>query len=1151
MNISDLHSIQTRFLRSANLERDFADPSALVGYIVTNHINSSLKRLAAGLDPKSGQRAWRITGDYGSGKSSFALLLAHLLSGREKELPTKIRTNIDFTELRKVERRFVPVLINGSREPLAVAVLRTVERAVRESYDKRNSSEVLGRIGKTLSKDVAAIDDREAVSIILDANRELIAKKRGRGLFIIIDELGKFLEFAALHPERQDIFFLQQLAEASSRSGKEPIFVVGLLHQGFNAYADRLSQASQKEWEKVAGRFEEILFDQPLDQVVHLIAAALNAKRDLLPGGINKCAKTVMRQVVEWGWLGNSVSATVLTQSAADIYPLHPTVIPVLVRLFSRFGQNERSLFSFLSSSEPHGLQSFCSQKPATNTFFRLSDLYDYAASSFGHRLSVQSYRNHWNHIDSLIRSFPARDEVERSVLKAAGILNLVNSPELTPTEEALVLAVSGDADAAVVRAAINRLHKQSHILYQRGRSGGYCLWSHASVDLEGAYEEAGKAVAHNMRVSMRIKDYLDSRPIVARRHYIQTGNLRHFDISYCGADDLKDEIGRPLEKADGRIIVTLCENAEECIAGEAAAKGHRGNPELLVGMTEPLSNLEKLLHEVERWEWVQKNTPELQEDRYANEEVLRQLEASRQTLEKQIQYYTGLRQSSQTAASSLRWFNDGKRVKIGTNKEITTYLSSLCDDLYGSAPKIQNELVNRRSISTAAASARMRLIERMFAAADKPYLGMDSTKKPPEMSIYLSILRQAKLHIEKKSCWALNEPKTGHDTDPLNIAPGIRCVLEMLESSPDVRVNVSRFFAALRTRPYGIRDGVIPILLALVIVNHQHEIALYENGTFLSRVGSDELQRLIKNPGAFDLQYCRVQGIRLTLFEQLLNALNVRKNGSAEVLDIVRPLCTYVSELPPYSLQTKRLAKGTLAVREHILSAREPVKLLFTDLPSVLGYGPFVSDGTKEKRSDAQQFSLALKTCIDELRMAHSELNERIRQKLLDAFDLCNAHCSFQEFRSLVSERAEKLIVCVKEPDLKAFCFRLKDDQLSEPDWIESVAAGVANTPPTRWRDEDEQTFEEGLTRLARRFAKLESLNYQGGGKHVEDSLRVAVTRNDGTEQDEVICLSKSEDAKVGVLENTIRHMLPDDKKISAAAMSRIIWDLLKKVDK
>jgi hypothetical protein len=95
----------------------------------------------------------------------------------------------------------------------------------------------------------------------------------------------QFLEFAALHPDRQDILILQQLAELSCRSGQQPIITVGLLHQGFHAYTDQLSQSSQREWEKVAGRFEELLFDQPLDQITHLIANALNLRPSSTPRG--------------------------------------------------------------------------------------------------------------------------------------------------------------------------------------------------------------------------------------------------------------------------------------------------------------------------------------------------------------------------------------------------------------------------------------------------------------------------------------------------------------------------------------------------------------------------------------------------------------------------------------------------------------------------------------------------------------------------------------------------------------------------------------------------------------------------------------------------------------------------------------------------
>src|ERR1044072_3044228 len=107
--ISDLFQIQNRFLRSAHLERDFADPKALRGYVLTPQTQTYLERLAAGLDPNSGQRAWRITGDFGTGKSSFALVTAHLFGGKSNDLPVRLRQAINFKKLEISQPRLLPV----------------------------------------------------------------------------------------------------------------------------------------------------------------------------------------------------------------------------------------------------------------------------------------------------------------------------------------------------------------------------------------------------------------------------------------------------------------------------------------------------------------------------------------------------------------------------------------------------------------------------------------------------------------------------------------------------------------------------------------------------------------------------------------------------------------------------------------------------------------------------------------------------------------------------------------------------------------------------------------------------------------------------------------------------------------------------------
>jgi hypothetical protein len=413
--ISELFHVRSRFLRSAHLERDFQDPAAVSGYVITDFARACLARMADGLKPLSGQRAWRMTGDYGSGKSSFALLLAHWFAGRDSSLPSDIRKVLGVQQFGVQRPRFLPVLVTCSRQPLTVSILNSLHSAVSQAYGRAKCKTAV-RVERLLQTKREPSED-EVFNVILEINQQLISDGKCRGLLLILDELGKFLEFAALHPLRQDVFLLQRLAEAASRSRTEPLFVVCLLHQGFNAYADHLNQAAQREWEKIAGRFEEIVFNQPIEQSAQMIASALNIRAQEIPKAQVHDLKRSMTSTLELGWFGAAPSKN-LVECAAQLYPLHPTVLPVLIRIFRRFGQNERSLFSFLLSNEPFGLQAFSERNIRDNERYRLDNLYDYVRTNFGHRLAVQSYRSHWNLIDSVVESFATEDEVLRCRLR-------------------------------------------------------------------------------------------------------------------------------------------------------------------------------------------------------------------------------------------------------------------------------------------------------------------------------------------------------------------------------------------------------------------------------------------------------------------------------------------------------------------------------------------------------------------------------------------------------------------------------------------------------------------------------------------------------------------------------------------------------------
>ena len=89
----------------------------------------------------------------------------------------------------------------------------------------------------------------------------------------MIDELGKFLEYATQSPTRGDTFVLQSLAELADRSAKTPLFLMTILHQAFELYAERAGKSQREEWAKIQGRFEDVAFAEPTEQVLRLVGA--------------------------------------------------------------------------------------------------------------------------------------------------------------------------------------------------------------------------------------------------------------------------------------------------------------------------------------------------------------------------------------------------------------------------------------------------------------------------------------------------------------------------------------------------------------------------------------------------------------------------------------------------------------------------------------------------------------------------------------------------------------------------------------------------------------------------------------------------------------------------------------------------------------
>ena len=309
--LDKLVAVSPRFARSISLVRDAHRTDALQGYILTPTGRDVLHRLSDALRGDSPTRAWSITGPYGSGKSAFALFTAQLLSG-EEEVRNPARKflaahDADLSErffgasgpLPRRAGRLCPVLVTGSRQPLEKALAASLASSLRAIAQRGRPPQIVERLERIAEQ--TSVSGTAIVGLFEEAGDylERFGHAAG-GILLIVDELGKFLEYGATNPDQGDVFVLQELAEAATRS-KRPFLFVTILHQAIDRYAEHMSGGRRAEWAKVQGRFEDVAFEERTEQLLRLLAHAIRHSGDeacLKP--LRRQAKTLAQEAARW-----------------------------------------------------------------------------------------------------------------------------------------------------------------------------------------------------------------------------------------------------------------------------------------------------------------------------------------------------------------------------------------------------------------------------------------------------------------------------------------------------------------------------------------------------------------------------------------------------------------------------------------------------------------------------------------------------------------------------------------------------------------------------------------------------------------------------------------------------------------------------------
>jgi hypothetical protein len=1025
--LSDHVSVAPRYQRSIRIDADFGQADPLSGYVLQGSARDALTttlRLAT-----NGQGAFTWTGPYGGGKSSLALALASYSLGRGPAYREAKQLLGDVPEVADVFGRapkdWLCVPVSGRRGnpvgDLREALASAIAGAPGHARTKRSRME--------------AADGRDIVERL---QREVEARPKG-GVLVIVDELGKYLEGAADHAI--DIHFFQDLAEAANRS-EGRLIVVGVLHQAFERYADRLGQSVQDEWRKVQGRFADVPIITAVDEVIELIGRAVTTERSHPQS--HPIAAIVASEIAE----RRPGVPKDLAERLDDCWPLNPAAAALLGPITRRrFSQNERSLFGFLASAEPSGFTEFLQRTTlASGKTFGPAELWDYLQVNLEPAIMASPDGHRWAQAaEAIARAGRDGTHLRLQIAKTVAVIDLFSNGSGLAASSRTIAASLGHSDADVEEQLAD-LVKISALVYRR-HLGAYAIYAGSDFDIEGEIEAR---IAERGRLEIAsLNDLASLQPILAKRHYAEYGTPRWFDaqIGELAPQGLGPKDVRVSAGAAGKFLLLLPgidvdPGQAEASLIEVSRTEHRHGLPVIVGLASNSADIRKTAIELEAARDVRNESPELAGDAAARREI----DARIAHLSAQLEGL--LREGFERA----HWFDTGKPLDL---RSLSYGLSQAASDIarrtFRQAPIVHSELINRRRPSSNSNAALRALLHAIVVGRGEQHFGIKGY--PAEKGLAVTVLERAGLYVRQGERWDFVPPGETSTFAPLwSLTDGL------LEAGE--QVGVADIYRAWGEPPYGVQQGVMPLLLVTYLFSRRHSTAIYAKEAFQPAISDLVMDLLLQDPDHIALRSVPTDAANAVALKEFAAVASefVEEAPSEEPLDIAQALVQFAYSLPNWSRKAQAtLSKQAIDVRRLLLDADDPYQLLFVDIPEAL-------------EASGEGTAPALRTVLSELDHAYPDMIEDLKTRMLEGLK----HRDAGNLSELV-ERAKRIAGHGGDDlKLRGFITRLAKFDGSTQNMAD-ICGLVMGNPVTTWHDLEPSRAAMQLSEYAYRFRRVE----------------------------------------------------------------------------
>lgn len=1021
---------------------------------------------------RSGVHSFNIIGSYGTGKSSFIWALEQHLNSKESYFSD---TNKFVDEVDSFE--YLPII--GSYESISGAL-----------------SEILG------CKEGASVPNIiKAFSNYYDALR-----KKNKGLFIAIDEFGKFLEYATKNNPENELYFIQLLAEYINNFDNKIIFITAL-HQGFISYSYGLSRTQINEWDKVKGRFKEITFNEPVEQLLLLASKRLNSVSE------NPNLALLFEEISNANIFPLNDYFNI--EFAKSIQPFDILSAAILTKALQRYGQNERSLFQFIDTDDYLGLNDF---DKLANPFYNIACVYDYLIHN-NYSFITSKYNPdyiRWTTINTSldrVRSiFPNENEGYKKLVKTIGLLNVLGGANGIIDNKFLGQYAMLSLGIENGNEIIDDLETYKIISYSRYYNR-YRLVGGTDVDIEAELLEA--QIEDNENLNSLFHRNISLPYILAKEHFYETGTPRFFSFKLT-----QELISAELDEVDGIInIIFSNEITEEEIRLQSLSTPNA----ILYCRYNDSDNIRKLLIDIEKIKTV---IHKYRDDSIVQDDLKTLLQDNQNKL---TQYITDYIVSD---SSGLNWYFQGTEVNIHSHKSLNRVLSQICNNVYNGTPIQQNELINKSKLSGPIQTARKYFLEALINHTSDNNLGFPDDKFPPQKTIYLTLLRATGIH---------NNGLLQRPNDQSYDLLWEKCN-DFLQEAKVSKVSPIILVERLKEKPFRLKQGFIDFWLPVFLYINKDEFALFQDGFYIPDIDLDALDIIAKKPHLFEIKTFDVSGIKLELYKTYQEFLNIEENENVtneSLIEIIKPFLVFYATLPDYSKKTKRLSKNAILFREAIKQAKDPEKTFFEEIPTALGYNLSIIAKEPAKAGD---FIRTLQSYVKEIRTSYEELINRIERFIITEF--IGKEQKFPDYRTSLQQRLKNIKNPMLTPKQTIFHQRLMSNLDVRNAWIASLGQALVGKSLDVIEDRDESILYERLKDIMDDLDNLCTLAKSDIDLKHEDLFKLEITTFSKGHQKKILRIPKDKLEQISGLEKDIRNKLTSDKSTNIALLAKLLQE-------